>query len=182
MTVTADCGDQSDAARGRRSLSAAGSGYFMIMSSRPQTLAYGLTDSPVGQLAWIAEKFKEWTDSDAVPEDAVDRDHLLTNVSIYWLTATANSSARLYYEFGHAGASSRPTCRRGWLCSRKRSRRQSGVSPSDRTTSCTGRSSTGGATSPPWRRPTSSSATCGRSFDDSVTVDRSHDPTEELIR
>lgn len=82
-----------------------GSGYFMIQSSRPQTLAYGLTDSPVGLLAWIVEKFKEWTDSTNVPEDAVDRDHLLTNVSVYWLTGTANSASRLYYEFGHSGAS-----------------------------------------------------------------------------
>ncbi len=82
-----------------------GFGYFMIQSSRPQTLAYGLTDSPVGLLAWIAEKFKEWTDSTNFPEDAIDRDQLLTNVTIYWLTRTANSSARLYYEFGHAGSS-----------------------------------------------------------------------------
>jgi microsomal epoxide hydrolase len=82
-----------------------GSGYFMIMSSKPQTLAYGLTDSPAGQLAWIAEKFKEWTDSAGVPENAVDRDQLLTNVSVYWFTGTANSSARVYYEFGHAGTS-----------------------------------------------------------------------------
>jgi microsomal epoxide hydrolase len=77
----------------------------MIQSSRPQTLAYGLTDSPVGQLAWVAEKFKEWTDSTDVPEDAVDRDQLLTNVTVYWLTRTANSSARLYYEFAHSGGS-----------------------------------------------------------------------------
>ena len=54
-----------------------GFGYFMIQSSRPQTLAYGLTDSPVGLLAWIAEKFKEWTDSTNFPEDAIDRDQLL---------------------------------------------------------------------------------------------------------
>jgi microsomal epoxide hydrolase len=72
-----------------------------IQSTRPQTLAYGLADSPVGQLAWIVEKFKEWTDSQAVPEDAVDRDRLLTNVMIYWLTNTAGSSARFYYEFAH---------------------------------------------------------------------------------
>jgi epoxide hydrolase len=77
-------------------------GYFQIQATRPQTLAYGLTDSPVGQLAWIVEKFKEWTDaSAALPEDAVDRDHLLTNVSIYWFTATAGSSANLYYETYH---------------------------------------------------------------------------------
>jgi len=71
-----------------------------LQSTRPQTVGYGLTDSPVGQLAWIVEKFKEWTDSAKVPEDAVDRDHLLTNVSIYWFTATAGSSAQLYYEVG----------------------------------------------------------------------------------
>jgi pimeloyl-ACP methyl ester carboxylesterase len=75
------------------------SGYASIQSTRPQTLAYALTDSPVGQLAWIVEKFKEWTDPTAqLPEDAVDRDRLLTDVTIYWLTATAGSSARLYYE------------------------------------------------------------------------------------
>ncbi|MEU9399055.1 epoxide hydrolase family protein [Streptomyces sp. SID4985] len=77
-------------------------GYADIQSTRPQTLAYALTDSPVGQLAWIAEKFKEWTDSRDRPEDAVDRDHLLTNVMLYWLTGTAGSSARLYYERAHA--------------------------------------------------------------------------------
>jgi pimeloyl-ACP methyl ester carboxylesterase len=75
----------------------------MIQSSRPQTLSYALTDSPAGQLAWIAEKFKEWTDSANVPEDAIDRDQLLTNVSVYWFTGTANSSARLYFEFARAG-------------------------------------------------------------------------------
>jgi epoxide hydrolase len=75
------------------------SGYAIVQSTRPQTLAYALTDSPVGQLAWIVEKFKEWTDPAAeLPEDAVKRDRLLTDVSIYWLTATAGSSARLYYE------------------------------------------------------------------------------------
>ncbi|MGC5568843.1 epoxide hydrolase family protein [Streptomyces sp. FR-108] len=78
-------------------------GYAGIQSTRPQTLAYGLTDSPVGQLAWIVEKFKEWTDSDEYPEDAVDRDQLLTNVMLYWLTGTAGSAARVYYERAHAG-------------------------------------------------------------------------------
>ncbi|MFE4957993.1 alpha/beta fold hydrolase, partial [Streptomyces sp. NPDC056653] len=77
-------------------------GYADIQSTRPQTLAYGLTDSPVGQLAWIAEKFKEWTDSHNRPEDAVDRDQMLTNVMLYWLTGTAGSSARIYYERAHA--------------------------------------------------------------------------------
>lgn len=76
-----------------------GSGYAILQATRPQTLSYGLTDSPVGQLAWIVEKFKEWTDPTAdLPEDAVDLELLLTNVSIYWLTATAGSSARIYKE------------------------------------------------------------------------------------
>jgi len=75
------------------------SGYAVIQATRPQTLSYGLTDSPVGQLAWIIEKFKEWTDPTfSLPEDAVDRDLLLTNVSLYWFTGTAGSSARIYKE------------------------------------------------------------------------------------
>ena len=95
--------DLSDADQGRLKLMQRWqnemAGYASIQSTRPQTLAYALTDSPAGQLAWIVEKFKEWTDPDArLPEDAVDRDRLLTDVSIYWLTATAGSSARLYYE------------------------------------------------------------------------------------
>ncbi|WP_433190881.1 epoxide hydrolase family protein [Actinoallomurus sp. CA-150999] len=77
-------------------------GYAVIQATRPQTLAYALTDSPVGQLAWIVEKFKEWTDSRDRPEDAVDRDVMLTNVMLYWLTGTAGSSARVYYERAHA--------------------------------------------------------------------------------
>jgi pimeloyl-ACP methyl ester carboxylesterase len=81
-----------------------GNGYFEVHSTRPQTLAYALTDSPVGQLAWIVEKFKEWTHAADVPEDAVDRDHMLTNVTLYWLTGTAGSSARTYYENMHAGS------------------------------------------------------------------------------
>jgi pimeloyl-ACP methyl ester carboxylesterase len=79
-------------------------GYNVIQSTRPQTLAYGLADSPVGQLAWIVEKFKEWTHDAEVPEDAVDRDRMLANVMIYWLTNTAGSSARIYYEGAHSGS------------------------------------------------------------------------------
>jgi epoxide hydrolase len=85
-----------------RSFQASGSGYFAIQSTRPQTLAYGLTDSPAGQLAWITEKFGAWTDG-GLP-GAVDRDQLLTNVTLYWLTGTAGSSARLYYETARARA------------------------------------------------------------------------------
>lgn len=69
-------------------------GYMRTQATRPQTLAYGLTDSPVGQLAWIAEKFNEWID----PAHPIETDRLLTNVMLYWLTGTAGSSARLYYE------------------------------------------------------------------------------------
>ena len=77
-------------------------GYDHIQATRPKTLAYGLTDSPVGQLAWIVEKFKEWVDPAAkLPEDAIDRDHILTNASLYWFTGTAGSSANLYYETLH---------------------------------------------------------------------------------
>jgi epoxide hydrolase len=72
-------------------------GYLDIQSTRPQTLAYALTDSPVGQLAWIAEKFEEWT------EEAVDRDQLLTNVSVYWFSRSGASAARFIYEGAHAG-------------------------------------------------------------------------------
>ena len=79
-------------------------GYMQLQSTRPQSLAHALVDSPVGQLAWIAERFKEWTDDGAaLPEDAVDRDHLLTNVMIYWLTRSAGSAANIYYETAHAG-------------------------------------------------------------------------------
>ena len=86
-----------------REWSAEKAGYFRIQGTRPQTLSYGLTDSPAGQLAWIVEKFKEWTDSaKALPDDAVDRDRLLANVSVYWFTGTAGSSANLYYETTHA--------------------------------------------------------------------------------
>ena len=86
-----------------RQFRSAGMGYGAIQSTRPQTLAYALTDSPAGQLAWIVEKFREWTDGD-LPDDAVDRDQMLTNVTLYWLTGTAGSSARLYLEAARTGA------------------------------------------------------------------------------
>jgi pimeloyl-ACP methyl ester carboxylesterase len=86
-----------------------GNAYFQIQATRPQTLAYGLTDSPVGQLAWNVEKFKEWTHpAEDPPERAVDRDQLLTNVMLYWLTGTAGSAARLYYENMHAASWGQP--------------------------------------------------------------------------
>ena len=86
-----------------RRFQADGLGYLELQRTRPQTVAYALTDSPVGQLAWIVEKFKEWTDPAAdLPEDAVDRDQLLTNVSIYWFTGTGASAAQFLYETAHA--------------------------------------------------------------------------------
>lgn len=74
------------------------SGYFKQQATRPQTLGYGLVDSPVAQLAWIVEKFRAWTDCSGHPENALSRDELLDNVMVYWVTATATSSARLYWE------------------------------------------------------------------------------------
>lgn len=73
--------------------------YFHCNSKRPQTVAYGLTDSPVGQLAWIMEMYKGLTHpEDELPEVVLDRDRMLTNVSLYWFTATAASAAQCYYE------------------------------------------------------------------------------------
>ncbi len=84
-------------------------GFAAIQSTRPQTLAFGLHDSPVGQLAWIVEKFQEWTDpAAALPEDAIGLDLLLTNVSLYWFTGTAGSSANTYWESAHDPAAWAP--------------------------------------------------------------------------
>jgi hypothetical protein len=75
-----------------------GTGYSKQQSTRPQTLGYGLVDSPAGQCAWIVEKFWAWTDCDGHPENVLTRDQLLDNVMLYWLPATGASSARLYWE------------------------------------------------------------------------------------
>lgn len=74
------------------------SGYSSIQSTRPQTLGYGLADSPVAQLCWIVEKFHSWSDHNGHPEDVFDRDEMLDNVMLYWLNNTGASSARLYWE------------------------------------------------------------------------------------
>jgi epoxide hydrolase len=73
-------------------------GYSTQQSTRPQTLGYGLVDSPAGQAAWIVEKFYAWTDCDGHPENVLTRDELLDNVMLYWTPATGASSARLYWE------------------------------------------------------------------------------------
>lgn len=76
-----------------------GLGYLHLQATRPQTLGYGLHDSPVGQLAWVVEKFREWTDpAKELPEDAVDLDHLLTSVSITWFNGAGAASAQAVYE------------------------------------------------------------------------------------
>jgi epoxide hydrolase len=82
-----------------------GSGYSAQQRTRPQTLGYGLVDSPAGQLAWIAEKFVAWTDGEGF--GGVPRDRVLDNVALSWLTASGASSARLYWEsFGRADVDS----------------------------------------------------------------------------
>jgi epoxide hydrolase len=74
------------------------SGYSKQQSTRPQTVGYGLVDSPVGQLAWIVEKFWAWMDCDGHPENVLTKDELLDNVMMYWVTGSAASSARMYWE------------------------------------------------------------------------------------
>lgn len=81
-----------------RAYKAQESGYSAQQSTRPQTLGYGLADSPSGQAAWILEKFWAWTDNNGHPEDAVSRDELLDNVMFFWLNNAGASSGRLYWE------------------------------------------------------------------------------------
>ena len=119
-----------------------GAGYQAIQGTKPQTLGYGLNDSPAGLAGWIAEKFHAWTDNDGTIESAVARDDLLTNITTYWVTGTINSSTRLYYEakksglFGPQGAKVEvPTAGAvfpGRSCGRP------AASPSGPTTSCSG--------------------------------------------
>lgn len=74
------------------------SGYSKQQSTRPQTLGYGLVDSPVGQMTWIVEKFYAWTDCDGHPENVLSKDELLDNVMLYWLNGAGASSGRLYWQ------------------------------------------------------------------------------------
>lgn len=76
-------------------------GYSMIQGTKPQTLAYGLNDSPAGLAGWIVEKFRSWSDCGGDVERRFTKDELLTNIMIYWVTQTINSSTRLYYEQRH---------------------------------------------------------------------------------
>lgn len=74
------------------------SGYFQEQSTRPQTIGYALADSPSGQAAWIYEKLLDWTDNTGRPEGVLSQDDILDNITLYWLTDTAASSARLYWQ------------------------------------------------------------------------------------
>jgi len=75
------------------------SGYYKEQSTKPQTIGYALDDSPAGLAAWIVEKFRTWTDPDSDLDRLFSKDQLLDNLMVYWVTATAHSSARMYYEF-----------------------------------------------------------------------------------
>ena len=83
---------------GQASWRAAEGGYMGIQSTKPQTLGYGLNDSPVGLAAWIVEKWRAWSDCGGEVERRFTKDELLTNVMIYWVTGTIRSSAHFYYE------------------------------------------------------------------------------------
>src|SRR6202043_1022655 len=76
-------------------------GYQWIQGTKPQTLAFGLADSPVGLAAWIVEKFRTWTDCNGDPENAVSRDEMLANISLYWFTGAIGSSFWPYYARMH---------------------------------------------------------------------------------
>lgn len=84
-------------------------GYQKIQGTKPETLAFGLNDSPVGLLGWIIEKFHAWSDNDGNIEHTFTKDDLLTNVMIYWVTQSIGSSIRLYYEAMHNPALELPT-------------------------------------------------------------------------
>ncbi|WP_439358563.1 epoxide hydrolase family protein [Bradyrhizobium sp. DASA03007] len=90
--------EERKALQARKDYSAWDAGYSKQQSTRPQTLSYALADSPAGQAAWILEKFWAWTDCDGHPENIFTKDELLDNVMLYWVTSSAASSARLYWE------------------------------------------------------------------------------------
>ena len=91
--------DEEECLAGMNSYNEHDSGYFKEQSTKPQTIGYALDDSPVGLAAWIVEKFRTWSDCDGDVERSFTKDQLIDNLMLYWLTATAHSSARMYYEF-----------------------------------------------------------------------------------
>ncbi|MDH4065553.1 MAG: epoxide hydrolase 1 [Acidobacteriota bacterium] len=86
----------------RQRFQAEETGYQQIQGTKPQTIGIGLNDSPVALAAWIVEKFRTWCDCEGDPERVFTKDELLTNIMLYWVTETASSSARIYYESRHA--------------------------------------------------------------------------------
>ncbi len=90
--------DEAAAAKQIERFYASGSGYALLMFTRPQTLGYALADSPVGQAAWIYDKFIAWTDSGGVPERVLSIDEMLDDIMFYWLTDASASSGRMYWE------------------------------------------------------------------------------------
>jgi pimeloyl-ACP methyl ester carboxylesterase len=85
----------------RQTFQAEETGYQQIQGTKPQTLGFALNDSPVGLAAWIVEKFRTWCDCNGNPDTIFTKDELLTNITLYWVTQTAASSARIYYESRH---------------------------------------------------------------------------------
>jgi epoxide hydrolase len=91
-----------------RRFRAEGAAYNQQQRTRPQTLGYGLTDSPAGQCAWILEKFAAWADCDGDPVAVLGADRILDHVSTYWFTASATSSARMYWQMAQSPAGRTP--------------------------------------------------------------------------
>lgn len=89
---------ESEYVEGRRNWMSSEGAYYMLQSTKPQTLSFGLTDSPVGLAAWIIEKFRAWSDCDGDIESRFTKDELLTNISLYWFTRSIGSANRFYYE------------------------------------------------------------------------------------
>ena len=143
------------------------SGYSKQQSTRPQTLGYGLVDSPSGQAAWIIEKFWAWTDCDGHPENALTRDEMLDNVMLYWLTGSAASSARLYWEsFGTFSAGEVQIADRLQHLPEGDLRLLAALGGATATrTSCTGTNSTRAATSRRSSNPERSSTRCAPASD-----------------
>jgi pimeloyl-ACP methyl ester carboxylesterase len=94
--------EEAIAYEGARNFATLGSGFRAIQGTRPETIGYSLADSPVGLAAWFYEKFVEWTDTDGEPERALTKDEMLDDITLYWLTNTAASSARIYWEDNNA--------------------------------------------------------------------------------
>jgi pimeloyl-ACP methyl ester carboxylesterase len=90
--------EETIAFKAAKNFAASGSGFRAIQGTRPQTIGYSLADTPAGLAAWFYEKFAAWTDTDGEPERALTKDEMLDDITLYWLTNTAASSARIYWE------------------------------------------------------------------------------------